>query len=157
MELTAKDIMTKDFDTIREDAPILDAVRKILSGKVRETGHKTVSLMVTDAFGSFVGMISMMDILYHVRPPFFDYTVDWEGVTEAEVPFYVDRFRGLVVGQVMSTLVPTASPNDMVLKLIDVMVKEKVRNLPVIQDSKVIGIVYLSEVFITLCKKWLLA
>jgi len=35
------------------------------------------------------------------------------------------------------------------------MVKEKSRRLPVVENGKLIGIVYLAEVFGHLCKNWL--
>ena len=46
MQLYARDLMTKNFDTIHRDATVELAIRKILNAKVRPTGHKTISLMV---------------------------------------------------------------------------------------------------------------
>ena len=46
MQLYARDLMTKNFDTIHRDAPVELAIKKILNAKVRPTGHKTISLMV---------------------------------------------------------------------------------------------------------------
>jgi signal-transduction protein with cAMP-binding, CBS, and nucleotidyltransferase domain len=39
--------------------------------------------------------------------------------------------------------------------IVDRMVKDKCRRLPVVEDTRVIGIVYLSEVYCHLCREWL--
>lgn len=156
LEIKAKDIMTTDFDTVEKDEPVLTAVKKILDGKVRASGHKTVSVVVVDEVGGFAGMLSMLDILHHVRPPFFEYVLDEVDVKLNEVPHYIDRFKGLTVEHVMNHPVPVADPEDHILRIIDLLVKKKVRNLPILDGNKVVGIVYLSEVYEKLCLNWLL-
>ncbi len=155
MRATARDIMTTRFDTISEDAPVLEAARLILAGRVRDSGHKTVSLLVTSPSGDFAGMISMLDILYQIRPPFADYLLEDLDMDPNETPIYVERFKGMTVGQVMNSPVPTVSPDANILKMADLMAKKRVRNLPVVEDSRVLGIVYLSEVYNHLCRSWL--
>ena len=83
MELTARDIMAGDFGTIRPDAPVKEAVRLIYRGKVRKTGYKPFGIVVTTEEGWPVGMLSMFDILYHLRPPFMNY--------EALIEFRAER------------------------------------------------------------------
>jgi len=39
--------------------------------------------------------------------------------------------------------------------VIDRMVKSKIRRLPVVEEEKILGIVYLSDVFYHVCKNWL--
>jgi CBS domain-containing protein len=109
MELKAKDIMVKDFSTIRPDAPVREAVRMILEGKPRQNGYKPFGIMVTDEIGRLVGMVSMFDILYHLRPPFMNF--EMEGTP--------------------------------------------LRRLPVVDSDRILGIVYLSDVFYGLCGTWL--
>ncbi|MFH2097935.1 MAG: CBS domain-containing protein [Pseudomonadota bacterium] len=155
MKATARQIMTTQFDSISEDAPVLEAARLILAGRVRESGHKTVSLLVTNSTGEFAGMISMLDILYHIRPPFADYLLEDLDINQNETPFYIERFKGMSVHQVMNSPVPTISPDAHILKMADLMAKKRVRNLPVVEDSRVVGIVYISEVFNHMCRAWL--
>ena len=69
----ANDIMVRDFDSIDENALVGEAVKKIFAGKLRRTGYKTVSLMVTDEMHQLVGVVTMFDILYHLRPTFLKY------------------------------------------------------------------------------------
>jgi CBS-domain-containing membrane protein len=155
MNLTARDVMVTEFNTIDEHAPIEEAVRMISQGKIRKTGYKTISMMVTDAFGELVGVISMFDILYHLRPPILNYMGESINIPEDELKAYINRFKALTVAQVMSSPVRYVAPDTSLLVIVDRMVKEKCRRLPVVENAKVIGIVYLTEVFGHLCKNWL--
>lgn len=155
MKLTARDVMVKEFDTVQSDAPIETAVKLILKGRVRSSGHTTVSILVTDHFGHLVGVLSMVDILYHLRPPILHYMGDSISFENQELESYIRRFRGLTVDQVMSSPVRYVSPDDDLMMIIDRMVREKCRRLPVVENSSVIGVVYLPEVYMHLCKRWL--
>ena len=84
MTVYARDIMVTSFDKIDENAPIEKAIQMISNGKVKKTGHKTVSLLVTDYYDNLVGVITMFDILYHLRPAFLNHGIDgdqspWRG------------------------------------------------------------------------------
>ncbi|MCK5349710.1 MAG: CBS domain-containing protein, partial [Desulfobacula sp.] len=81
MKIFVKDIMVTEFDTIRSDETVEKAIQMILNGKVRETGDKTASLMVLDKVMMFVGIITMADILYHLRPTFLNYGISGEQVS----------------------------------------------------------------------------
>jgi CBS-domain-containing membrane protein len=155
MKLTARDVMVKEFNTIDQHAPVEDAVRMIFQGKTRQTGYKTISVIVTDKYGALAGVVSMFDILYHLRPPILNFMGDSIDFPEEELNAYIKRFKGLTVGQVMNSPVRYVTPDTNLIVIVDRMVKEKSRRLPVVENSKVVGIVYLSEVFGTLCKNWL--
>ncbi len=155
MGLTARDIMIQDFDTIRTDASIKEAVRMISKGKVRETGYKTVSLMVTNELGQLAGVVSMFDILFHFRPSFLKYSIENIDVWHGKLKPYLEEFESMTVEQVMSTPVLSVAPEDHLMVIVDLMIKRKCRRLPVLQNSKVIGIVYLSEAYSKLFESWL--
>ncbi len=155
MELVARDIMEKDFLTVNGEVPVREAAQLIFEGEVRKTGYKPFGLAVTDATGTLVGMISMYDIIYHLRPPFMNYELESFELQHGELEPYLDRFKDLKVEQVMSTPVVTVGPDCDVMVIIDTMVKKKVRRMPVVADSKILGIVYLSDVFYHLCGLWL--
>ncbi len=147
--------MVKDFNMISQDAPVEDAVRLIVKGKTRETGYKTVSVMVTDNVGNLCGVLSMFDVLYHLRPPILNSFRDSFIFSEHELDSYIKRFKGLTVAQVMNSPVRYVSPDTELMVIIDRMVKEKSRRLPVVENSKLIGIVYLAEVFYHISTTWL--
>lgn len=148
MTLCARDIMVTSFDKIDEDAPIERAIQMISNGKIRKTGHKTVSLLVTDYYDNLAGVITMFDILYHLRPAFLNYGIDgdqlpWEG----QLNTFIQDLKGKKVKQVMSTDVMGASPDEHIMVLLDRLIKNKYRRLPVLENNKPIGVVYISDIY----------
>jgi CBS-domain-containing membrane protein len=75
----------------------------------------------------------------------------WTGELEP----HLEQFKDLKVEQIMSTPVLTVGPDDHLMVVIDKMVKNHCRRLPVVDGDHVLGIVYLSDVFYHLCKTWL--
>lgn len=150
MSFFARDIMVKSFDVIHKDAPVEKAIKKITEGKVRDTGHKTVSLLVINDFRKLTGVITMFDILYHLRPSFLNY-----GVNGDEIGFewdsYLDRFitdlKSKRVEQIMSQNVIGAEADEHLMVVLDRMVKNKYRRLPVLDNGKPVGVVYISDIY----------
>ncbi|MGD9974902.1 MAG: HPP family protein [Desulfatirhabdiaceae bacterium] len=155
MKRTARDVMVTEFNTIQYTEPITEAVKLIYHADARETGYKTISVMVTNHFGDLVGVVSMFDILYHLRPPILNYLGDNIHLGEQELESYGKRFKEMTVEEVMNSPVKYVSPDTDIMGIVDRMVKDKCRRLPVVEGSKVIGIVYLSEIFLHLCANWL--
>jgi CBS domain-containing protein len=155
MEKFAKDIMIREIETIQANAPIKEAVYKIFHGKTRATGHKTVSLIVTDEFGKLVGVISLFDILYHFRPEFLNYGLETVEKWSGRLMPLLEQFKDLTVEQAMSTPVMTIAPHDHIMVIIDIMVKKRLRRLPVVEDDKILGVVYLYDVYYHLFRDWL--
>ncbi len=148
MTLYARDIMVTRFSTIHMNAPIEAAVRSISSGVVRETGYKTISLMVTDEYSKLCGVISMFDILYHLRPDFLNFGIDGEELKwEGQLKVLIDRLKGKKVHDIMSRHVIGATADDHIMVVLDRMVKNRYRRIPVLKNDKPIGIVYISDIF----------
>jgi predicted transcriptional regulator len=148
MTLYAKDIMVTSFDKINDDAPIEEAIQMISRGKIRQTGHKTISLLVTDYYNNLVGVITMFDILYHLRPAFLNCGIDgdqllWRG----QLKKCIEDLKNKKVKQVMSTNVVGASLDEHLMVILDRMVKHKYRRLPVLENNKPIGVVYISDIY----------
>jgi CBS domain-containing protein len=104
--------------------------------------------MVTDEMHQLVGVITMFDILYHLRPTFLNYGVDgyavsWEKLMEPAINELKDKH----VRQIMSRDVVTADPDDHVMAVLDRMVKHKYRRLPVVKNGRLVGVVYIADVF----------
>ena len=153
--LKVGDIMATEYVTIGPDAPVSRAARLIFRGETRKTGYKPFGIMVVDTFSHLLGMICMEDILYHLRPPFMNYELGNVPLWEGEMEIYLDHFTDLRVEQAMSSPVITASPRDDLIVAIDRMVKSKIRRLPVVEEEKIMGIVYLSDIFYHVCRNWL--
>ncbi|MFO7713643.1 HPP family protein [Desulfosarcina sp.] len=148
MTMYAKDVMVVSFDKIHQDAPIENAIKLILNGRVRKSGHKTISLMVVDDLGQLCGVVSMYDILFHLRPDFLNLSVEantllWTG----QLRRLVEALKGKNVRQVMSMNVMSAQLDDHIIVILDQMIKNKYRRLPVLEHNKPIGIIYLSDIY----------
>lgn len=148
MQLFARDLMTKNFDTIHMDEPVENAIKKIRNAKVRPTGHKTVSLMVVDDAHAFVGSISMFYILYHLRPSYLNYGIcgselDWKG----EVDEFVRAVKEKKVSQIMHDNVLCVTIDQPVMSILDRLIKNRIRRIPVVDAGRLVGIIYMSDIF----------
>jgi predicted transcriptional regulator len=151
--LTAKDVMVTSFDTIHREASVDEAIKLIRKGKVRKTGHKTISLIVVDDYGQMTGVITMYDILYHFRPDFLNFGLNaddfpWTG----QLNKYINAIRAKKVRQLMSENVMGARLDDHIMVILDHMIKNRYRRLPVLERNKPIGILYISDLFDTIFK-----
>ncbi|MEJ2477330.1 MAG: CBS domain-containing protein [Desulfobacterales bacterium] len=146
--LTARDVMVTSFDTIHQEASIDEAIKSILKGKVRKTGHKTISLIVVDDYGQMTGVITMYDILYHLRPDFLNF-----GLNADEFPWTgqlnkcINAIKAKKVQRLMSGNVMGAKLDDHIMVILDHMIKNRYRRLPVLERNKPIGILYISDIF----------
>ena len=148
MTVYARDIMVTSFDKIDENAPIEKAIQMISNGKVRKTGHKTVSLLVTDYYDNMVGVITMFDILYHLRPAFLNHGIDgdqlpWRG----QLMKFIEDLKAKKVKQVMTRDVVGASLDEHLMVILDRMIKNKYRRLPILENNKPIGVVFLADIY----------
>ena len=147
MGLTARDVMDTRFYTLRPEDTVADAVRAIQEAG-RETGQTVFGLMVTDAAGSLLGMLSIYDIFLLLRPKHIHI---WGEMEDLEVFGILEaaclRAKGILVGDIMTTQVVTITPETHLLLIIDIMIKKHIRRLPVLENGKIVGMVYFSRVF----------
>ncbi|MGA8141051.1 MAG: CBS domain-containing protein [Desulfobaccales bacterium] len=147
MSLTARDVMDDCFQTLRPEMSIAEAV-KIFRRDGRVSGQKVFGIMVTDASRALVGMLSIYDIFLLLRPKHIRIREEMEdrevsGILEAACR----NAQAVMVGDIMTTEVITITPETHLPLIIDIMIKKHVRRLPVLEDGKILGIVYISRVF----------
>lgn len=153
MTLRARDIMVKSFDMIYKEASIAQAIEKITNGRVRETGHKSTSLMVIDEYNHLAGVITVFDILYHLRPSFLNYygiNGDEMVWNDPQITKLIDDLKVKKVGQIMSDNVTGASPDDDIIVILDRMIKNNYHRLPVLENNFPIGVVYVADIYYNL-------
>jgi CBS domain-containing protein len=153
MSLTARDVMDDCFQTLRPEMSIAEAV-KIFERAGRVSGQKVFGIMVTDASRTLVGLLSIYDIFLLLRPKHIHIRGEMEdlevsGILEAACR----RAQAVLVGDIMTTEVITITPETNLLLIIDIMIEKHVRRLPVLEDGKIVGIVYISRVFDRLLEK----
>ncbi len=147
MGLTARDVMDTRFHTLKPEDTVADAVRAIQEAS-RETGQTVFGMMVTDAGGNLLGMLSIYDIFLLLRPKHIHI---WGEMEDLEVSGVLEaacrRAKGMLVGDIMTTQVVTITPETHLLLIIDIMIKRHIRRLPVLEHGKIVGMVYFSRVF----------
>ncbi|MCL4503764.1 MAG: CBS domain-containing protein [Deltaproteobacteria bacterium] len=147
MGLTARDVMDDCFQTLRPEMSIAEAVR-IFERAGRVSGAKVFGLMVTDAKRTLVGMLSIYDIFLLLRPKQIP---NLREMADLEVTSFLDkacrRAQVAQVGDIMTTEVITITPETNLLLIVDIMIEKHVRRLPVLEEGKILGIVYISRVF----------
>ncbi len=153
MALTALDVMDECLLTLRPEMTIAEAVRQFeRAGRV--SGARVFGLMVKDASGGLVGMLSIYDIFRLLRPKQLRVG---EEMAETQAANLLDeacqRAREVRVGDIMTTELLTVSPETPLLAIIDLMIDKHVRRLPVLEDGRIMGIVYISRVFQRLLEK----
>jgi CBS domain-containing protein len=153
MGVTARDVMDTDFYTVHPDTTIADAVKAFKQAS-QHRKQKVFGLMVTDDRGQLVGMLSLYDLLLLMRPKNIHI---WGEMSDIDVTGFIEeacrRARSILVGDVMTPEVVTITPDTHLLMIVDIMIKKHVRRLPVIEGSKVIGIVYTSTIFYELMER----
>jgi CBS domain-containing protein len=147
MDLTAREVMDTRFSTLSPEMTIADAIREFQ--KAQESYHKIVfGMVVTDKQGEILGMLSMYDIFLLIRPKHIHI---WGEIKDMDVSGIMDtvcgRTQTMLVGDIMSSDVITITPDTHLLRIIDIMIKKHIRRLPVVENGKMIGMVYMSKVF----------
>lgn len=147
MKVTARDLMSTNFHTLSPEMSITEAVH--LFGRAsREESRKIFGLMVLNADGKLVGMLSMYDILLFMRPKHIHIwgmmeDIDIEGITESAC----QKAEAIQVGDIMSSEVVTIGPRAHKFMVLDIMIKKHIRRLPVVENDRLLGIVYISDLF----------
>jgi CBS domain-containing protein len=150
----ARDIMDRRFHTLKPDQSIADAVRMFYAASAAQQ-KRIFGLMVTDERDRLVGMLSMYDILLFIRPKHAAIWAEMEDL-DADGTFagMLDRVKAIRVAELMTTDVVTISPDTHVMVIADLMIKRHVRRLPVVEGQEIVGIVYISDLFYRLLKKF---
>ena len=143
----ARDVMDTRFHTLRPQMTVAAAVQ-VFQRASEESGRRVFGMLVVDDDGRLAGMLSVYDIFLLLRPK---HTHIWGEMADLDLPGLLkaacDRARPVLVGDIMTTELITITPDTHLLLIIDIMIKKHVRRLPVLDDGRVAGIVYLSRVF----------
>lgn len=147
MALTARDIMETRYWSLSPRQNVQEAFQVFKLAK-EESGQTVFGLMVTDEQGRLMGMLSMYDIFLLLRPKHIHI---WGEMSDLDIPGIFDaaceRIRPVLVGDVMTTDLITITPDTHILHIVDIMITKHVRRLPVLEDGKLLGIVYISRIF----------
>jgi CBS domain-containing protein len=132
-----REVMSTDLEVIGPGASYKDAVEAML--------HRGVSgLPVLDAEGSLVGIVTEADLVrrqslaHRHRHRALNLVAH---LLAGADPYVVRRTEGLTVGDIMSQPVVTASPDDDLRAVARLMLRRKVKRVPVVEHGRVVGLV----------------
>ena len=152
--MRARDIMDTRFHTLRPDQSIAEAVKTFHDVSAAER-KKIFGLMVTDERNRLVGMLSMYDILLFVRPKHAGLWGEMEDLPLQEAfDGLLERVKTVRVSDIMTADVVTIAPDTHAMVIADLMIKQHIRRLPVVDGKEIVGIVYISDLFNQLLKKF---
>ena len=147
MDITAREVMDTRYSTLSPRMTIGEAFR-VFQTASEEHQQTVFGMVVTDAAGQLLGMLSLYDLLLLIRPKHIHI---WGEIKDVDVSGILDaaltRARSMLVSDVMTTDLTTITPDMHLLRIIDIMIKKHVRRLPVLEEGKMVGMVYLSRVF----------
>ncbi len=143
----AKQVMDTRFHFLHPKLSIVDAIKTFKTAGKKE-GKKIFGMMVIDGDDRLVGMLSMFDILLYIAPKHIGILGEMEDISPE--PLYeslLGRVKNIRVEDLMSTSLVSVDPETHLLVVMDIMIKKHVRRLPVVENSRVIGILYRSDLF----------
>ncbi len=147
MEMTAREVMDSRFYTLLPAATVSEAI-KVFRKAYEEQKQIIFGMAVADEDGQLVGMLSMYDIFLLLRPKYTHIWGEMKGVDLSgiiEEAFH--RAKSIQVGDIMTAGAITITPDTHLLMTIDIMIRKHIRHLPVVEEGKMVGMVYLHKVF----------
>lgn len=134
--MKAQDIMTRDVVSVRPDATIRD-IAALMVDK-----HISGVPVVTDD-GKIVGMVSQSDLLHRAEVGTERRHKWWFKVIadSRDMAREYAKAHGLHAADVMSRYVISVKPDTDLGEVADILDKSRIKRVPVIQDSKLVGIV----------------
>lgn len=146
------EIMTRRFETVPEDLSLLEAMERLReSGEVEaEVGIKCV--VVVDGAGKMTGVLTQSDVVREMLYPYFvrDLTGERPEHPEFESSDYdalAAWARRLSVGEVMTKNPVSIEPDGTGFEAADLLLRHRIKALPVVEDGRVAGIVYRSSLY----------
>lgn len=145
--MSAKQVMDTRFHFLHPKQSVVEAIRLFKSAGEKD-GKKIFGMMVIDDDDRLVGMLSMFDILLYIQPKHIGILGEMEDISpEPLFESLLNRVKKIRVEDLMSTTLVSVKPDAHLLVVMDIMIRKHVRRLPVVEDDRVIGILYRSDLF----------
>jgi len=133
--MLVRDQMTRNPVTVSPNASVAEALVLMREKKIRR-------LLVADAQGRLVGIVSEKDLLYASPSPTTSLSV-------YEIPYLLSK---LTVDKVMSRQVLSVAEDSLLEEAALIMADRKIGGLPVLKDGKIAGIITETDIFRTFLK-----
>ena len=145
--MKAKDVMTHCVVSISPDAPVVDAIARMVS-------HQVSGMPVIDAAGQLVGMVTEGDFLrraeMHTEAPERRWLELLMGPASSADDYA--RSHGRTVRDVMSPHVFTVREESPLADVVRLMEEHNVKRIPVVDADRVVGIVSRADLMVALAE-----
>jgi CBS domain-containing protein len=135
------DVMSATYARIAPGASLQDAARELSSTMASD-------LMVVDADGAFVGVLSEGDLIRAALPRYEEILRDGGSLSDA-LEMFVDRGKALAGQPIDPHVIKDAisvSPDDPLLKAASTMATKQIRRLPVVAKGRLLGTVSRADI-----------
>ncbi len=133
--MKVSEIMKTDVYSVKPDDPLTRVAAIVCKTKVS-------GISVIDESGKIVGMVSEKDLLRAMYPTYEEF---WESpIDYMDFERMEERYEDISrtkVADVMSSPVITVSPDTPILKVASLLIRKRIRRVPVVEDNRVLGIV----------------
>jgi len=139
--MIASEVMDINFHCLHPENTIAEAVR--LFKAASDTEGKKI-------FGS------MYDILLFIQPKHVKIWGEMEDLDPGPLfEVLLDRVKNLLVEDIMTTDLVTIKLDTHLFVIMEFMIKKHIRRLPIVEEGRVVGVVYRSDVFYYLLRKFM--
>jgi CBS domain-containing protein len=154
--MKAKDFMIPVQDSLSPGMTLKEAVNLLRVARKGEERVGLKGLPVLDKEWKMIGMLSMTDVLKAVHPSYLSLmnlsNFTWEGMVESLAKNVAEK----KVEEVMSRDVVTVKKDDPLMECVDLMIKNKIKRLPVLdEEGRIAGMIYQRDIFFAVVKAML--
>src|SRR5512139_99383 len=135
---TAGEIMTREVVTVKKETTVRELAELF-------TLHRIGSIPVVDDNGSLIGIVSESDLIeqdknFHI--PTVISLFDWIIYLESEKKFEKElkKMTAQTVGDIYTEDVATVNPDTPLSDIADIMSRNKIHSLPVVDGNRMVGI-----------------
>ncbi len=142
-----KEVMTPSYHYLYPKQSIAEAINAFKTASEME-GANVFGMIVIDSDDKLIGMLSMYDILSFVKPKNIPILGEMDDLSsEPLFNVMLERVKKIYVEDIMSTNMETVKPDTNIMVVVDLMLKKHLRRVPVIDNNRVVGIIYRYKVF----------
>jgi len=139
-----RDLMTRDGEVIRDDEPVVVALRKLLRRRI--SGAPVVSQN-----GELQGVISEQDLLTWHRELTEELARDDSRLNSAE---YLNVIQSTTVGKLVSRPAISIEENAEISAETRLLTERQIQRLPVTQDGRLVGIISRADILKGMAAHW---
>ncbi|HLJ58520.1 MAG TPA: CBS domain-containing protein [bacterium] len=135
--LTAVDVMTSPVEVVGPTADVREVANLMLTRRIS-------GIPVVSEHGEILGIVTEGDLLHKETADATPRTAFGEAT--AERPARIEKSHGVTVGDLMTTPVITVGDDASVREIAELMLRKRIKRIPVVRNGRLVGIVSRADV-----------